>query len=99
MRWSANDSGLFSLLTLDSAASADGSRERAIDGGRGGITTNEFCSFRAASRIEQFSIADTKSRTLPPIRPPRAATQESEWQAQAFFWVLTIKLWRLLFEV
>jgi hypothetical protein len=49
--------------------------------------------------MEQFSMVDTKSSTLPPIRPPRVATQESEWQAQAFFWTLTIKLWRLLFDV
>jgi len=60
---------------------------------------NESWSFRAASRVEQFSMADMKSSTLPPIRPPRAATQESEWQAQAFFWTLTMKLSRLFLEV
>ena len=40
----------------------------------------------------------TKSRTLPPTQPPRAAAHESEWQAHAFFSVLTMKLCRLLFD-
>jgi hypothetical protein len=40
----------------------------------------------------------TKSRTLPPTRPPRAAAHEPEWQAHAFFSVLTMKLCLLFFD-
>ena len=42
-------------------------------------------------------MAEMKSSTFPSIRP-LVATHESEWQAQAFFSVLTMKLWQLLFE-
>src|SRR5947199_7779363 len=56
-------------------------------------------SFNAASRIEQRSMAATKSRTLPPRRSPRAATHEVEWHAHAFLWVFTMKLCALCFEV
>ena len=86
------DSGWFSPLVVVGGASHDELAEHATDGGKGGITTNEFWSFQAASRIEQFSMDETKSSTLPPIRPARAATQESEWHAQAFFRTLTKKL-------
>jgi hypothetical protein len=34
----------------------------------------------------------TKSSTLPPERPLRAAEQEAEWHIQAFFSVFTIRL-------
>lgn len=41
-------------------------------------------------------MAATKSMTFPPMRPPRAAEQEAEWQAQAFLSTLTTKLRALL---
>src|SRR5436190_3538508 len=56
-------------------------------------------SFNAASRIEQLSMAATKSRTLPPTRSPRAATHEFEWHAHAFLRVFTMKLCALYVDV
>src|SRR5262249_61306829 len=53
---------------------------------------NHSCSFSAASRTLQCSIAATRSRTLPPLRPERSAAHDCDWQAQAFFAVLAPKL-------
>ena len=44
-------------------------------------------------------MTETKSRTLPPCRPPRALAHDSDWHAQAFFAVLTPKLSVLFTEL
>src|SRR5712691_8966217 len=45
-------------------------------------TRNHICSLIAASRMEHCSIAETKSRTLPPTRP-RDLMHDCDWHAHA----------------
>jgi hypothetical protein len=45
--------------------------------------------------MEQLSITATRSRTLPPVFPPRACMQDSEQQDQTLRAMLTAKLSRL----
>ena len=94
---SVNGRGRFESPFLDTSGSAPVSTG-APDEARLEFMPKQSCSRRAAARREQFSIDATKSRTLPPRRPPRAVTHEREWHAHTFLSVFTMKLYALLFE-
>src|ERR1039457_5893319 len=69
---------------LGSCTAAAGGSCPAGDGlGLDAGTENHCCSLSAASRTEQRSITATKPSAFPPRRPPRAATHDCDWHAQA----------------
>src|ERR1051325_10597251 len=104
MPLSVNESGRFSIsaavsievacASLFSSATSLGLRVASFWGVPGPccVMPNQTASLSAASRTEQCSMIATKSSTLPPDRPPRAATQLSDLHDHAPLLMLTQKL-------
>jgi hypothetical protein len=83
--WTAKRSGGLSEAA-ESGRDARGTMKRS------GAAPDQSWRRRAASRIEQPSIRATRSRMLPPGRPPRACMQDRERHDHTLRAMLTLKL-------